>query len=406
MVKIIVNGCNGTMGRTLIETISSSDDFQVVGGVDPFGAAKEEWNFSTYSSLIEVKESADVVIDFSRVEGLKDLLKAAKTRKLAVVIATTGLSEEHFEYIRECAEEIPILQAANMSLGINLLKVLVRQAAAVLGKSFDIEIIEKHHHLKRDAPSGTALALADVLKASIDRPTEYVYGRHDKNKLREDSEIGIHAVRGGNIVGEHDVIFAGRDERLNLSHAAYSKALFAIGALQSAEYVSKKGPGFYHMEDVIAEKTTITNLYTGDEALVSFKSIPASLGTSHNIFKSFSNAGVNIDMISQTLTDEGFHSLSFTIEDKDADKASDLLEELKKEVSPLEGRVFSGLCKITVEGIGMETQSGVAAAVFGILDELEVEAKSVTTSETKISFVVDAASRDKVIKQVKDRYGL
>jgi 4-hydroxy-tetrahydrodipicolinate reductase len=293
-----------------------------------------------------------------------------------------------------------------MSLGINLLKVLVRQAASVLGKAFDIEIIEKHHRTKRDSPSGTALALADVLKASIDRPTEYIYGRHEKNKLREDSEIGIHAVRGGNIVGEHDVIFAGRDERLNLSHAAYSKALFAIGALQSAEYVSRKGPGFYHMEDVIAEKSTITNLYTSEEALVNFKRIPAALGTSHNIFKAFSSAGINIDMISQTATDEGFHSLSFTIDSADAGKASGLLEDLKKEDGRLEGALFGNLSKITVEGIGMETQSGVATAVFGILDELEVESRSVTTSETKISLIVDSAARERVVRKVRERYNL
>lgn len=406
MVRTIINGCNGKMGRTLIETIASNDDFQVVAGVDPFGEAPAEWSFSTYTSLDRVKEAADVVIDFSRPEGLEGLLQAAREKKLAVVIATTGLGEEHFTLIKKYAQDIPILQAANMSLGINLLKVLVRQAASVLGKAFDIEIIEKHHRTKRDSPSGTALALADVLKASIDRPTEYIYGRHEKNKLREDSEIGIHAIRGGNIVGEHDVIFAGRDERLNLSHAAYSKALFAIGALQSAEYVTRKGPGFYHMEDVIAEKSTITNLYTGEEALVNFKRIPAALGTSHNIFKAFSGAGINIDMISQTVTDEGFHSLSFTIDSADAGKASGLLEELKKGDGRLEGALFGDLSKITVEGIGMETQSGVATAIFGILDELEVESRSVTTSETKISLIVDSAARERVVQKVKERYNL
>jgi len=406
MIRTIINGCNGKMGRTLIETIASDDDFMVVAGVDPFGETPAEWSFHVYKKLDDVKEDADVLIDFSRAEGLRDLLEAAKRKKLAVVVATTGLTGEHLDYIRESAEEIPILQAANMSLGINLLKVLVRQAASVLGKAFDIEIIEKHHKTKRDSPSGTALALADVLKASIDRPSEFVYGRHEKDKLRGDAEIGIHAVRGGNIVGEHDIIFAGKDERLNLSHAAYSKALFAIGALQSAEYVARKGPGFYHMEDVIAEKSTITNLYTGDEALISFKRIPSALGTSHDIFKAFSSAGVNIDMISQTVTDEDFHSLSFTIDNKDEEKAEVLLEELRTEDERLDGTLFSGLCKITVEGIGMETQSGVATAVFGMLYELGVESKSVTTSETKISFIIDSAARDRVIRQVRERYGL
>ena len=406
MINIIINGCNGTMGHALVETIASTEGFQVAAGIDPFGEVSSDWGFSTYKTLSEVREQADVVIDFSRASGLIDLLGIAKTKKIPVVIATTGLTANHFEYINKCSEEIPILQAANMSLGINLLKVLVKQTAAVLNNTFDIEIIEKHHNVKRDAPSGTALALAETLKASIDRPMEFVFGRQEKNKLRENSEIGIHAIRGGNIVGEHDVIFAGMDERLTLSHAAYSKRLFAIGALQAAEYIQGKSPGFYHMEDVIAEKSIITNLYTSEEALINFKSIPASLGTSHNIFKAFSDAGINIDMISQTVTDEGFHSLSFTIGNNNADKADVLLDDMKRGKTSLTGTLFGDLCKITVEGIGMETQSGVATAVFGILDELGVESKSVTTSETKISFIINKQFRKKVVYLVKKRYNL
>ena len=406
MINTIINGCNGTMGRTLIATIASKKGFKVVAGVDPFGDASPDWEFPTYKSLIDVKEEADVAIDFSRAEGLVEFLSIAKTKKLPTVVATTGLTEDHLKFIKECSNEIPVLQAANMSLGINLLKVLVKQTAAVLNNTFDIEIIEKHHNAKRDAPSGTALALADTLKTSIDRSMEFVYGRKEKNKLRESKEIGIHAIRGGNIVGEHDVIFAGMDERLTLSHAAYSKGLFTIGALQAAEYLNGKPPGFYHMDNVIAEKSIITNLYTGDEALVSFKNIPASLGMSHNIFKAFSDAGINIDMISQIATDVDFHSLSFSIGNMDVEKAGNLLNDMKLGNTSLEGTLFSNLCKITVEGIGMETQSGVATAVFGILDELGVESKSVTTSETKISFIIDKQFQEKVILLVKERYNL
>ena len=406
MINTIINGCNGIMGRTLITTIASKEGFRVVAGVDPYGEASPDWGFPAYKSLTDVKEKADVVIDFSRAEGIIEFLSIAKTKKLPIVVATTGLTEEHLDYLKECSNEIPVLQAANMSLGINLLKVLVKQTAAVLNNTFDIEIIEKHHNVKRDSPSGTALALADTLKKSIDRPIEFVYGRKEKNKLRESKEIGIHAIRGGNIVGEHDVIFAGMDERLTLSHAAYSKGLFTIGALQAAEYLNGKPPGFYHMDNVIAEKSIITNLYTGEEALVSFKSIPASLGTSHNIFKAFSDAGINIDMISQTATDAGFHSLSFTIGNIDVEKANNLLNDMKIVNSSLEGILFRNLCKITVEGIGMETQSGVATAFFGILDELGVESKSVTTSETKISIIIEKQFREKVIFLVKERYNL
>jgi 4-hydroxy-tetrahydrodipicolinate reductase len=406
MINTIINGCNGIMGRTLITTIASKEGFKVVAGVDPYGEAPSDWGFPSYKSLSEVQEQADVLIDFSRANGIIELLSIAKTKKLPVVIATTGLTEEHINYIKKCSIKIPVLQAANMSLGINLLKVLVKQTAAVLNNTFDIEIIEKHHNVKRDSPSGTALALADTLKSSIDRPIEFIYGRREKNKLRESREIGIHAIRGGNIVGEHDVIFAGMDERLTLSHAAYSKGLFAIGAIQAAEYLYGKPPGFYLMDNVIAEKSIITNLYTSEEALVSFKSIPASLGTSHNIFKAFSDADIIVDMISQTATDSGFHSLSFTIGNIDLEKAHILLSDMKKSNSGLEGSLFGNLCKITVHGIGMETQSGVATDVFGILDELGVEAKSVTTSETKISFIIDKQFREKVTLLVKERYNL
>lgn len=406
MVNTIINGCNGTMGHTLINTISSTEEFKVAAGVDPYGEASTGWGFPVYKSLNDVKEEADVVIDFSRADGLVEILSVAKTKKLPIVVATTGLSEKHLEYMTECSKVIPILQAANMSLGINLLTVLVKKTAAVLNNTFDIEIVEKHHNLKRDAPSGTALALANTLKASLDGPIEFVYGRKEKNKLRESKEIGIHSIRGGNIVGEHDVIFAGLDERLTLSHAAYSKSLFAIGAIQAAGYLVGKAPGFYHMDDVIAEKSIITHLYTSEEALVSFKNIPASLGTSQNIFKEFSDAGINIDMISQTATDEGFHNLSFTIENMDVETADNLLRDIRMRNPNLEVAFYKDLSKITVEGIGMETQSGVATAFFGILDELGVESRSITTSETKISIIIDKQFREQVTKLVKQRYHL
>lgn len=404
MIRIIVNGCNGKMGKVLTDTIQTSDGFELAAGVDPFEG--EEKDFPVYRSLGEVKEEADVVIDFSVPEGFKALLEAATQKKLPVVVATTGLGDEHFALIDKVSRGIPVFQGANMSLGVNLMKVLVRQAAAVLGSSFDIEIVEKHHRTKRDAPSGTALALADTLKTVREYPFEYVYGRKEKNRLRADNEIGIHAVRGGNIVGEHDVIFAGKDELLNLRHTAYSKGLFAMGALQAAAYIVNKQSGFYRMEDMIAETSTVTNLYTSEEALVSFKRIPAALGTSHNIFEAFSRGGINIDMISQTITDEGFHSLSFSIEDGDSTPADGVLKDLRRENPELDGTVFADLCKVTVEGIGMETQSGVASAVFGILDDLGADVKAVTTSETKISVIIERSIRDDVIRAFKERYAL
>ena len=345
MIKMIIHGCGGKMGQVLAEAAGSSSEFTVVAGVDPLGGTDAE--FPVYTSLLEVTEQADVVIDFSVTAGIPGLLKGAVEKGLPVVIATTGLDTEHFKMIEEAAGSIPIFQSANMSVGVNLMKVLLRQTTAVLGNTFDIEVIEKHHRTKRDAPSGTALALADVIKGAMSRDAEYVYGRKDKNRLRSDEEIGIHAVRGGNIVGEHDVVFAGKDEVITLQHTAYSKGLFAAGALKAAEYIISKPSGLYQMEDMIAESSTVTNLYTRNEALVSFKRIPASLGTSHNIFEAFSKKGMNIDMISQTITDEGFHSLSFSIDDEDAEDAQMVLDSLYSENQKLQGVLFSGLCKLT-----------------------------------------------------------
>lgn len=253
MTKTIIHGCNGKMGRTLVTSIEGNPEFEVVAGVDAAVEAKSDWRFPVYAALADVPEAADVVIDFSTADAVDAMLEAAKTKGVAVVVATTGLSESQMNQLRETAKSVPIFQAANMSLGVNLLKALISQAAAVLGSAFDIEIVEKHHNTKRDAPSGTALALADSLKAACEQPMEYVHGREEKNKLREKNEIGIHAVRGGNIVGEHDVIFAGQDERLTIAHAAYSKALFATGALKAAAYIAGKRPGLYSMEGMIAE---------------------------------------------------------------------------------------------------------------------------------------------------------
>jgi len=405
MNRIIIHGCSGKMGKTLIEIVETADSAVIAAGVDPEGI--EHAKFPVYKKLSEVKEEADVVIDFSVPEALQGMLDAAVDKHIPVVVATTGLEKEHEKIIKDCSSKIAVFQAANMSLGINLLKELIKQSASVLGDGFDIEIIEKHHRTKRDAPSGTALVLAEVLKQVHNDPVEYIYGRKNKNKLRRNEEIGIHAVRAGNIVGEHDVMFAGKDEVLSLKHTAYSKGLFAIGALKAAAYIIPKRAGLYTMESMIAESSTITNLYTRDEALIAFNRIPASLGTSHNIFEAFSAAGINIDMISQTITEEGYHSLSFSIDNADRNRADMVLETLQNDTDgKLYGSLFTDLCKLTVEGIGMETQSGVASAVFGILVEQNVESMAVSTSETKISVIIEKTNSTGVIHAVKQRYKL
>ncbi|MBE3591578.1 MAG: 4-hydroxy-tetrahydrodipicolinate reductase [Thermoanaerobacter sp.] len=248
MIRIIIHGCNGKMGKVITKLAAENPDFKVVAGVDKNTSPLD---FPVYSELKDVKEEADVVIDFSYHEAVPNLVKAALQKKLPVVIATTGLSEEELKVIEEASKEIPIFKSANMSLGVNILINLVKEAAKILQQDFDIEIIEKHHNMKKDAPSGTALMIADSINQVLNYKKEYVYGRHTKTEQRKPTELGIHAVRGGTIVGEHQVIFAGHDEVITISHSAQSREIFGYGALQAAKFIINQKPGLYTMEDLV-----------------------------------------------------------------------------------------------------------------------------------------------------------
>lgn len=247
MIKVIICGIGGKMGANVREVVAADGEAEVVCGVDVF---KTELNVPVYSSFEDIKESADVVIDFSSPAALKSELEWAKTKHIPVVLAATGYSADDLKYVDECAKEIAIFKTANFSLGVNLLVKLVRQAAEVLGENFDIEVVEKHHRLKADAPSGTALMLADSANAAFDGSKEYMNGREGIVGKRG-REIGLHAVRGGTIVGEHDVIFAGEDEIITLSHSARSKKVFAAGAVKAAKWIVGKPAGKYDMTDVL-----------------------------------------------------------------------------------------------------------------------------------------------------------
>lgn len=249
MTQIILCGCAGKMGLAVQAAINSREDCEIVAGVDITG--KDQPGFPVYTGIHEILERARVLIDFSHPSALQDILAYCKERGIAAVLCTTGYSPEQVESIHEAAKTIPILYSRNMSLGINLLVGLAQKAAAVLGSDFDVEILEMHHNQKIDAPSGTALMIADAISAVHDNNTKYTYDRHSQRKKREPNEIGIHAVRGGSIVGEHQVIFAGHHETITLSHSAQSKELFAIGAVNAAVFMDGKGPGLYDMSDLI-----------------------------------------------------------------------------------------------------------------------------------------------------------
>lgn len=250
MVKAIMHGCNGHMGRVISGIVENDANIEIVAGVDPFDNGTNK--YPVFPSIGECNVEADVIIDFASASAIDALLDYSASRQIPVVLCTTGLSEAQIAKVNETSKKVAVLRSANMSLGINLLLKLVKEAAAKLcDEGFDVEIVEKHHHLKKDAPSGTALALADSINEEMNEKYHYIYDRSTKSEKRDCLEIGISSVRGGNIVGDHDVIFAGEDEVVTFSHSAYSKAIFGKGAVSAAKFLAGKPAGLYNMQDVI-----------------------------------------------------------------------------------------------------------------------------------------------------------
>lgn len=251
MTSIILSGALGTMGRAVASLAAGRDDCRIAAGIDAAASGVEEGVFPLFSSPGACTVTDGVIIDFSHPSALDGLLHFALTHSIPSVICTTGLAEEQVQALHEAAERIPVFFSANMSLGVNLMAALCEKAAMALDGTFDIEIVEKHHNRKIDAPSGTALMLADRISGVLREKPQYVYDRHSERRQRRKNEIGLHAVRGGTIVGEHEVIFAGVDEVLTISHSAASKQVFAAGALSAARFLSGKPAGLYDMRDLV-----------------------------------------------------------------------------------------------------------------------------------------------------------
>ena len=251
MTKIIMNGCNGRMGQFIVKTVADTSDCEIVCGIDINDSIKND--FPVYKSLAEFNGKADVLIDFSHPSTLSSVLEYAMTTKTPAIICTTGLSAEQKAEIGAASKDVAVFFSANMSLGVNVIIDLAKKATKVLEENFDIEIIEKHHNQKLDAPSGTALAIADAISETLTNEAEYVYDRHSVRKKRGKNEIGIHSLRGGTIVGEHSVIYAGKDEIIEIKHIATSREVFATGAVKAAKFLAGKPAGFYDMNDLISE---------------------------------------------------------------------------------------------------------------------------------------------------------
>ncbi len=250
MFKVIMNGYLGKMGRTIGE-LASKGDFEIVAGIDAMPPTTA-MPFPTYTNIEDCDMPADVIIDFSTATAIPSLIEYSVKINIPVVVCTTGLSDETTNMIKKASEKIPVFQSYNMSLGINLLASLLKKAATILyDVDFDIEIIEKHHNQKIDSPSGTALLLADSINEALDNKLEYVNDRSQVRKKRNKNELGIHGIRGGSIVGEHTVLFAGRDEVIEFTHIAQSKEVFAVGAVKAAKFLKDKPAGLYNMQNII-----------------------------------------------------------------------------------------------------------------------------------------------------------
>ena len=253
MVKMIMHGCNGHMGQVITDLVAKDADIEIVAGIDIID--NKDNGYPVFTDIFACDVEADVIVDFAAAVAVDNLLDFAKNKQIPVVLCTTGLTEAQIEKVKETSKDVAILKSANMSLGINTLLKLLKDAAKVFGPAgYDIEVVEQHHRLKKDAPSGTALALADSVNEALGNEYEYVYDRSGRSEMRPDKEIGLSAVRGGTIVGVHDVIFAGTDEVITFNHTAYSKSVFAKGAIEAGKFLAGKSAGMYDMADVIAAK--------------------------------------------------------------------------------------------------------------------------------------------------------
>lgn len=394
MIKLAICGAGGRIGRTIYKTLVGNDDFKIEFGVDFFGA--NDLPFPVYKSFSEATGTCDVIIDFSNASTLEDILSFAIAKRASVVLATTGHSEAQLAEIEKASKKIAIFKASNMSLGVNLLSNLAKEATKFLGDSFDVEIVETHHNKKLDSPSGTALSIYQAINSV--RELTPTYGRHDKACRRTPSEIGIHAVRGGTVVGKHDVHFFGNGEELTISHESESKEVFVAGALRAATYMSEKKVGLYDMNSIIGDYYAVTTV-SGEKgvSLVSLSDISQSEFL--ELLKLIAQNEINLDMISQTINSDGKVSVSFTLSNEDSRLCYDLLklQEIKFDTTENCG-------KLTIEGAGMEHKSGVAVEVLNLLMENGTKIYAITTSETKISCCIDASSLTEAESLLKEHF--
>ena len=397
-MKILINGINGGMGQNILRAAQASPGHTVVAGVDRMAEAIEN-PCPVFSDLSACDITADVVIDFSRPDALAPVLAYCDSTGARPVVATTGLSPDDYALMETYAKRFPVFHSANMSLGVNLQVNLARFAAEFLGDDFEVEIIEKHHHRKVDAPSGTALMLAKHIDEVAGGKKEFVFGRHTRTEKRTRDELGIHAIRGGTIVGEHEVLFIGTDEIIELTHRALSRQVFAQGALRAAAFIlEQERPRVYNMNDIVNRHKTVTRLYMSpDQAVVTLYGLEAATSARARLFDALAEKDVVIDMVSQGAPRGDKLDISFSLSRDALHDALAAIEQAFPEGENPYVDVNDPVVKLVVAGPGMEHQAGVTSRLFDALAREAIGVYAVSTSETKIACCVgkDDAQRAK-----------
>lgn len=403
MLRILLHGASGRMGHTVADLVRREDDMEIVAGVDKYPPVND-MGFPVFTSLEACDAQADVMIDFSQPTALTGVLDYCMKHALPLVLCTTGFNEQDLKHVSQAATRIPVFRSANMSLGINLIAQLAGEAASFFGDSADIEIVETHHRGKADSPSGTAVLLADAINEQLNGSKTYIYGRHGTQARRKPAELGIHAVRGGSVVGDHEVMFLGDEERVTISHSAQSRTVFAYGAIEAARYLNGKAPRLYDMRDLLLEKSTVTNVYVErDIAVLTLRRVATGAAHTAEFFSRMADMEFNLDMISQSATADGFVDVSVSLGENDAYRA---LNALEREKHGWQLEICDRQVKVTVEGMGMQRQSGVAARIFTQLAAQGVAVTLITTSETKVSLLVSEADERKAVLALREAFEL
>ncbi len=395
MLKIVVNGINGKIGQMIVNCLAKSEDMVIVAGVDKMPDAIKN-PFPVYDAMHKVVESVDVVIDFSRPDALHEVLEFAQSKNVGAVLCTTGYTANDKMMIVKYSGHIPVFYSANMSLGVNLQMELAKKAAEFFGDAFDVEIVEKHHNQKVDAPSGTALAIAEYMNTAYTPAKEFVYGRTPGSGKREPNEMGIHALRGGTVVGEHEVFFFGEDEVIEITHKALSRRVFVEGALRAAQFLQEMNPGLYSMFDIISQAQHTTHISTTEEC--ARVQLQGSSETIQTIMQTFAKSDVHVDMVC-FCSDGGYN---FLVESKDLAAAKGIL----KQCGALSVNIMEGLSSVCAEGADIQSQPGRIADLFASFMQQSIPIVLSQTTPTTVSLCVQQEHVPKSIRILTNSFNL